>query len=132
MGCEAYGLIINTNFGSFEQFSKTPILIGSENYSRCIEHSSCKNYILIRGEFHVYILNLMEQTISIYKATIRGVENTWSEEQAIYGNKKYHIGSFSRQYYLQFPFVHKEKFLSFLGKYEALRREQISAAVNAT
>jgi len=131
MGCDAYGLIINTNFGNFEQFAKTPILVGTDDYSNCIQHSSCRKYILIRGEFHVYILNLIDQTISVYKATIRGESGVWSEEQAIYGKEKYHINSFSRHYYLQFPFVHKQQFYSVLAKYEALRKEQINVALNA-
>jgi hypothetical protein len=140
MGCEAFGIIIKTAYGDFDIFKDMPILVGDENYRNCIEVSACNKYIKLRGEFGVYILNTQDQSVSIYKATIRanvidtrdfdeGIE--WSEEQAIYGKFKTHINSFSSHLYLQFPFVKKEHFHSVLKNYETLRVKQIKEAVNA-
>lgn len=131
MGCDAYGVIIKTNFGDFDIFRDVPILIGHTDHSKCIEHSKCNRYLLLRGEFGTYILDIKDQSISVYKTTIRGANNEWSEEQAIFGKDKDHINGFSRHYYLQFPFVRQKSFYEILGKYEALRKEQIEAAVNA-
>jgi hypothetical protein len=131
MGCDAYGITIKTNFGDFDVFEDVPILIGHIDHSRCIEQSSCKRYILLKGEFGTYILDIKDQSISIYKTTIRGTNNEWSEEQAIFGKDKTHINGFSLHYYLQFPFVRQQKFNEILEKYEALRKEQIKVAVNA-
>jgi hypothetical protein len=131
MGCDAYGITIKTNFGDFDVFKDVPILIGHTDHSRCIEQSNCKRYLLLMGEFGTYILDIKDQSISIYKTTIRGSNNEWSEEQAIFGKDKTHINGFSLHYYLQFPFVRQKIFYEILGKYEALRKEQIEAAVNA-
>lgn len=131
MGCDAYGMTLKTNFGDFDLFKDTLILIGHTDCSKHIEQSTCKRYVLLKGEFGIYILDIKDQSISIYKTTIRGENNEWSEEQAIFGKDKIHINGFSRQYYLQFPFVRQASFYKVLGKYELLRKEQIQAAVNA-
>jgi hypothetical protein len=140
MGCEAFGLIIKTAYGDFEIFKDMPILVGSENYQDRIEISSCNKYIKILGSFGVYILDVHDQSVSIYKTTIRanvidtrgfGEGSEWSEEQAIYGAVKTHIDSFKSHFYLQFPFIKKEHFQSTLESYETLRIKQIKEAVNA-
>jgi hypothetical protein len=131
MGCDAYGVVINTNFGCFDIFADVPVLIGHTETSRCITQSSCKRYILIEGEFGTYFLDIKDQTISIYKTTIRGVSNTWSEEQAIYGCEQIHIKGFSKTYYLQFPFVKQSEFNLVKKKFESMRKQQIREAVNA-
>lgn len=131
MGCDAYGLSIKTNFGDFDIFKDTPILIGNKDYSKCIEQSECTRYLLLRGEFGIYILDIKDQSVSAYKVTVRGSSNEWSEEQAIYGKVKSHIKGFARHYYLQFPFVRQNKFLQTVADYDALRRRQIKESLNA-
>ena len=131
MGCDAYGITIKTSFGAFDIFKDVPIMIGSTDHSKYLEQSSCKRYLLLKGEFGTYILDIKDQSISIYKTTVHGVNNEWSEEQAIFGKDKTHINGFSRHYYLQFPFVKQQSFYEIVGKYEALRKVQIEAAVNA-
>ena len=130
MGCDAYGIIIKTNFGDFDIFKDIPILIGNTDHSKYIEQSKCKRYLLPRSDFGTYILDIKDQSISIYKITMRGPNNEWIEEQAIFGKDKNHIGGFSRHYYLQYPFVRKESFHETLKKYETLRKVQIETAVN--
>jgi len=119
MGCDGYGVVIKSNFGNIDIFKTVPILIGHSDHSKCIEHSSCKKYLLLKGEFGTYILNIKEQSISIYKITVRGLNNEWSEEQAIFGSEKKHINSFSSHYYLQFPFIHQKSFHDVVEKYES-------------
>lgn len=131
MGCDAYGLSIKTSHGDFDIFKSTPILVGHTDYKKCIEQSTCQNFALIRGSFATYILDIENQSVSTYKVTIRGLDNAWSEEQAIYGKSKMHINGFSRPYYLQYPFVKKQLFHQTFEKYEELRRKQIEEAVNA-
>ena len=131
MGCDAYGVVIKTNFGDFDIFKDTPILIGHTDHSKCIEKSECNRYLLLKGEFGKYIIDIKDQSISVYRITIRGINNEWSEEQAIYGKDKCHIKGFSHHYYLQYPFVRQASFYEVLGKYEALRKQQIEAAVNS-
>jgi hypothetical protein len=131
MGCDAYGIIIRTNFGDLDIFRDVPILIGHTDHSKCIEQSKCNRYLLLRGVFGTYILDIKDQSVSVYKATIRGSSNEWSEEQAIFGRDKTHINGFSRHYYLQFPFVRQKAFYEIFEKYEALRIEQIKSAVDA-
>ena len=131
MGCDAYGVVIKTNFGVFDLFKETPILIGNTDHSRVIIHSKCHRYLLLKGSFGTYILDIKDQAISIYKTTIRGAGSEWSEEQAIFGKGKTHIKGFNQTYYLQFPFVRQEQFNEVLSKYESLRKKQIEEAVNA-
>lgn len=130
MGCEAYGVVIRTNFGNFDVFRDIPILVGHTNHSKCIIQSECNDYILILGSFGQYILDIKDQTISIYKITIRGSDNEWCEENPIFGKDRIHIKGFSKHYYLQFPFVRQSQFNEVLSKYESLRRIQIEVAVN--
>lgn len=131
MGCDAYGVVIKTNFGCFEIFKDIPVLIGHTDHSKCISQSECKRYLLVKGGFGTYILDIKEQSISIYKTTIRGKNNEWSEEQAIFGKDKTHIKGFDQTYYLQFPFVRQAQFNEVFSKFECLRKRQIEAAVNA-
>lgn len=131
MGCDAYGVVIATNFGVFDIFKETPVLIGSKDHSKCITQSDCNRYLLLKGSFGTYILDIKDQSISIYKTTICGETNEWSEEQAIFGKDKIHINGFSQHYYLQFPFVRQTQFNEVLARYKSLRKEQIEAAVNA-
>lgn len=131
MGCDAYGVVIKTNFGNFDLFKDTPVLIGHTDHSKVIIPSKCKRYLLVKGCFGTYILDIKDQSISVYKTTIRGAGNEWSEEQAIFGKDKTHIKGFDQTYYIQFPFVRQAKFNEVLSKYESLRKKQIEAAVNA-
>lgn len=131
MGCDAYGLIINTNFGRFDVFSDIPVIVGYTDHTKCVIQSSCKRYILVQGESDTYILDIKDQTVSLYKTTIRGDGNTWSEEQAIYGSERAHIKGFPKTYYLQFPFVKQSQFSQFKTKFDNLRKQQIKDAVNA-
>ncbi|MBR7630936.1 hypothetical protein KAT72_18400 [Aeromonas popoffii] len=131
MGCDAFGVVIKTNFGNFDLFKNTPIIIGNTDHSKVIVQSKCKRYLLVKGSFDTYILDIKDQSISIYKKTIRGTGNEWSEEQAIFGKDKTHIKGFDQTYYLQFPFVRQSEFNAVLSKYESLRKAQIEVAVNA-
>ena len=70
MGCYAYGFVIKTNFGNFVIFKETPILIGHTDHSKCIAQSDCKRYLLVKGGFGTYILDIKDQSISINKTTI--------------------------------------------------------------
>lgn len=131
MGCDAYGVIITTNFGVFDFLKDKQVLIGSQDYSRIIEQSSCKRYLLIKAAFTTYLLDIKEQAVSVYKTSIRGSSGEWCEEQAIYGKKSEHIKGFSAHYFLQFPFVKQDKFDLVFAGFERLRRRQIEEAVNA-
>lgn len=133
MGCPSYGLIINTNFGQVDVFREIPIVIGSENYRQQIDQSTCSRYLSISSDFGIYILDIKDQSISIFKITIRSNDGAWSEEQAIYGSNEEHIKGFShnKQYFLQFPFVRKNKFLEILNDYKTMRQKQIAVAKNA-
>ena len=131
MGCEAYGIVIKTKKGIFDTFSNIPVLVGTEDYSECLEQSSCMQYVLLYGAFGTYILDIENQAVSAYKTTVRTLKGEWSEEQAIFGSEKKHINGFSRHIYLQFPFVSKNEFLTVLKKYESFREQQIEEAVNA-
>ncbi len=74
---------------------------------------------------------MKNQTVSVYKTTIKTENNEWSEEQAIYGRDKTHLNGFNRHYYLQFPFVKKDEFESVYESYKILRQHQIEEAACA-
>ena len=131
MGCDAYGMTIKTNFGEIETFRDVPVMIGQTDYSKFVEQSSCKGYLLIKGAFATYIVDIKDQTISVYRATVRGVNNEWCDENPIYGKETRHVQGFSRHYHLQFPFVRKDRFHQVFRDYEALRRRQIQELTSA-
>lgn len=131
MGCDSYGLTITTNFGVIETFSDIQILIGQSDYSKIVEQSACKRYLLIKGAFATYIVDIKDQSISVYRATVRGIDDEWSEENAIYGKETHHIRGFSRHYHLQFPFVRKDNFHQVFCEYESLRRRQMQELTGA-
>src|SRR5690606_24538945 len=101
MGCDAYGVMIKTNFGCFDIFKDIPVLIGHADHSKCISQSECKRYLLVKACIGTYILDVKEQSISIYKTTFRGKNNECCEELAIFAKEKTHIQGFSQTYYLQ-------------------------------
>ena len=124
MGCDAYGIIIKTDYGTIDIFKDEHILVGHTDYSKCIEHSKCKKYLLVKGDFATYIIDIKKQSIALYKITIHD-ENIWSEERAIFGKEKKHINGFLGHYYLQFPFIKKDNFLKTVNQYKILRKQQI-------
>lgn len=75
MGCDAYGISIKTNFGDFDIFKDVPIFIGHTDYLKCIEQSKCSRYLCLKGAFGTYILDIKDQSISVYKTTLRGANN---------------------------------------------------------
>lgn len=131
MGCDAYGMIIKTNFGDIETFKDVPIMIGQTDYSKCVEQSLCTRYLSIKGAFATYIVDIKDQAISVYRATVRGVNNECCDENPIYGKETHHVKGLSRHYYLQFPFVRKDRFTKVYEDYEALRRKQIQELTDA-
>jgi len=131
MGCESYGIRIKTKNGDFDNFSNLPVIVGHDDPARCTEESSCGKYYRVSGAFTTWILDLQNQSICVYKTTIRTPEYEWSEEQAIYGKDRLHISTFTRHYYLQFPFVGKTEFEEFYNKYVSMRIKQITQAANA-
>jgi len=128
MGCDAYGIAIRTNFGELDVFRNIPIMIGQTDHTKVIEQSSCNDYLLIRGAFATFMINIKDQTISVFRATARGLNNEWSDENPIYGKNTHHIRGFSRHYHLQFPFVKKDHFHQVFDDYKALRARQIQEA----
>ena len=133
MGCPSYGMTINTNFGSIDCFKEIRIVIGSENYRKQIEQSACSRYLRLWSDFGTYIIDIKDQSISVFQITVRGDDGEWSEEQAVFGSQTEHVKGFSdrRTYYLQFPFVRKDKFLEVLTEYTELRKKQMAEARNA-
>jgi hypothetical protein len=131
MGSDSYGIRIETNSGNFDNFTKLPVLVGHDDYEGCTEVSTCNRYFLITGAFTTWILDIKDQAISVYKTTIRTEDAEWSEEQAIFGKHRHHISSFDRHYYLQFPFVDKDKFEAVYQNYTTLRIRQIYEATHA-
>ena len=130
-GCEAFGITISTNFGVIDVFADSHVLVGHTDRSKCIEQSNCSRYLLLRTAFDTFIIDIKDQAISVYKTTIWGKGNEWTEEQAIYGNEKTHVSGFSRNYYLQFPFVRKAHFKQTFNNFKQMRIEQIATAVAA-
>ena len=131
MGAEAFGLKVITETGEFNSLWDEPVLVGDDDYSKVIEKSNDGNALCINGQFATYILNLKENTISLYKVTVRGSNNEWSEETPIFGPDKTHISGFKKHYYIQFPFVKDIELHTYVSKYVQLRQTQIEEAVNA-
>lgn len=130
MGCQAYGISIETNFGNFEVFRQAPILVGHTDYDKQLSQSKCTRYIALHGSFATYLLDIKDQSIAIYRMTIRGKNNQLSEENAILGKRRFHISGFSQSYFLQFPFIKKECFNDAVEHYIERRQQQMAEAMN--
>ena len=131
MGVEAFGLQVTTMYGEFTSLWHEPILVNTLDYSEAIEKAKDGNMLCVRGLFATYILKLRENTISVYRVTIRGENGEWSEETPIYGSETTHINGFSSHYYIQFPFVPDSKLQHYISRYSDLRRAQIEQARSA-
>ncbi len=131
MGAEAFGLRVTTEVGEFNCLWDEPVLVGDDDYSKVIEKSNDGYTLCINGQFATYILNLKENTIALYKVTVRGKNNEWSEETPIFGSEKTHLSGFKKHYYIQFPFVKDNELNEYVSKYVQLRQAQIEEAVNA-
>lgn len=136
MGCTAYGINIKAVNGEFKSLEAAPILVGSDDWKNIVEASTCCRYLVIHGQFCIYILDLEEISVSLYRATIRGRigewdegVTVWSEETPICGSNTFHLNGVSgKHYYLQFPFVRDSEFSNFFDSYHALRMQQIIQA----
>lgn len=96
MGAEAYGVTIKTNYGDFDLFAETPVLVGSDDARSRLEISKCGNYAKLEGAFSTWVLDIRNHSVSVLKATIRTENDEWCEEQAIFGSSRAHLNGFKR------------------------------------
>jgi hypothetical protein len=131
-GAKKFGLIIKTTKGSIDVFEKEIIFVGSDEseLKKKIFKDESDNFYIIEGTFFTYIFNPESEEFSIYKATLRGEDGIWCEENPILGKKVYHINSHKQHFYIQFPFIRHSEFAVVWHKYEQKRLEQISQFKN--
>jgi hypothetical protein len=132
MGCDAWGLSVTAGTYSFGALVAHPVLIGDDNWSSRIHESTCGNYLIVDGAFFTFVLAVKDQSLALYKATIRGDDQVWCEETPIYKTETVHLnGANGKHYYLQYPFVTDSQFWDAFHVYEQLRLTQIGYAKNA-
>lgn len=131
-GAEKFGLIIKTAKGPIDLFEKETVFVdlGESELKKKIFKDESGNLYIIEGAFFTYIFNPESEEFSIYKATIRGENGIWCEENPILGKKVHHINSHKQHYYIQFPFIHHSEFAVVWQKYEQKRLEQIDRLKN--
>jgi hypothetical protein len=132
MGCEAWGLSVDGGGWGFSALCAHPVLVGSADWEERTHQSLCGKFLVVEGAFFTFVLSLEDQTLSLYKATVRDNNGTWCEETPIYREDTRHLdGQNGKHYYIQFPFFPDEKFWEEFRAYEKLRLAQIEHARHA-
>ncbi|WP_428241179.1 hypothetical protein [Gynuella sp.] len=140
MGAMGYGLTIRTSYGTYDFLKDVPVLIGSTHYETVVDISNDERYFKILSPDVTYILDSKHMKASIYRIAVRAaIEGddgrsesiVYSEENCVFGQETQHINGFREHIYLQCPWVGQDQILSLVGKYQALRENQLKAAIHA-
>lgn len=127
MGADAYGIAIECNGTTMDALWETPVIVTSASPTVDTEESADGRYLVVSGFFATYIFDLIDLTISLFRATIRNRHGICLEENPILGTDVRHFNGVSgNHYYIQFPFVSSDEFNGTLQKYERKRLIQIS------
>lgn len=135
MGTNGFGITIINKDVTINVFDKEIIFASAEkkiNIENYIDYSNDSKYLIIEGAFFTYIIDLIDNTISIYQCTIKDANGAWSEEIPIMGNNKTHINTKKRHYYIQYPFFTQSEFTNKWNYYKWKRLEQINEMINGS
>ena len=97
-------------------------------YEDFAEFSADGRFLLLLGEFSVFVIDIEVGTLALFKDTIRSPHGIWCEETPILGRDICHVSGTRRHYYLQFPFLSEADFTKQRGIYHELRLRQIEEA----
>lgn len=126
MGADAYGISIDCEGKAIKCLWETPVIVTAGDPTIDSEESSDGNYLIVKGAFATYLFDLTEMTISMFKATIRGRDGIWTEENPILGTEVRHFnGTSGKHYYVQYPFLGDFEFNRVWKRYEEKRLEQL-------
>lgn len=135
MGVNGHGLSVMCRKGRFSALRSVIVLASSDPDSPPVstDLSTDGRYLVVNGDFATYVFDLDEIKISLYRATVRGAEGVWCEENPIQGREVTHFNVQSgRHYYIQFPFIGDAEFNDAWSRYLAKRLVQIGAMKNET
>src|SRR5258708_1364961 len=91
MGAEGFGVRVYADSGNVEclsdeiVFSKPPEAVTSNWHEAFLDSSFDGIFLIIRGIFTTFVLNLENLSLSLFKDTIRTEDGVWCEETAIFG-----------------------------------------------
>ena len=132
MGAEGHGLILYINGHSYDALADSIVFcnVNQQEAGKFIDYSCDDNYLIIKGFFDTYIIDLKNATISLFRITLRDI-GMWCEESPIYGNIQTHInGKNGKHYFIQFPFIPFASFNKIKEQYIVLRIHQINEMKN--
>ena len=133
MGCEGHGIVFVIDGTRYDALAKQIVFcnVTRESVSEYLCYSRDRRYLIAKGIFDTYVIDLSERLISLYKVTVRDSE-IWSEETAVWGAKRTHVsGEDGNHYYIQFPFVPFSDFMSLRQNYTFKRIAQLRDQTNA-
>lgn len=124
---QAVGLKIQHLDRSFDVLEKAEVFLCSNlNYKAQIRTSPCNRFDLIEGDRNSFIIDKLQETISISRAVFRVDGSIICEERPIAGQGIHGI-DFARTY---FPFVPFDRFWKVWNGYVEFRKRQIAELRN--
>ncbi len=131
MGAEGFGISFIFDDKIYDFLSDLVVFcnVTNESVTKHLTYSIDNKYLIVKGIFDTYVIDVYEREISLYKVTIR-TNQIWSEETAVWGSQVRHInGGDGSHYYIQFPFVPFNCFNRKREEFETLRIKQLNELV---
>lgn len=127
---ELMGLYIRHQDRSFDVLEKAEVFPCNCCYEieTKIWTSKCNRYDVIEGRIYTFVIDKLEEKISVAKARFRVDDMTFCEETPIAGNERLSISDekSDQSCSISFPFFAFEQFWSAWNGYVELRRQQIA------
>lgn len=137
MGAEGFGTSIVVKGKSIRCLEKEIVFAAPGNLAsnwreERVEFSADGRFLILHGEFSIFIVDIENGSLSLFKDTVRSPGGIWCEETPIFGRDTCHISGTRRHYYLQFPFFSEADFTTQRRVYHDLRLRQIKEAKDKT
>lgn len=127
---ELMGLYMSHQGRSFDVLEKAEVFPCNDNQSieTKIWTSRCNRYDVIEGRLYTFVIDKLEEKISVAKAEFRVDDLTFCEEKPIAGRERVRIGGdkSGQSCVTDFPFFTFDKFRAAWKGYVELRKQQIA------
>ena len=127
MGAEGHGIVLIIDGERHEMLSDRIVFCNftKDSAGEHILYSTDKRYLIIKGIFDTYVIDIAAKSIALFRVTVRD-SNIWSEETAVLGSTRTHLnGEDGEHYFVQFPFVEFRDFNRIRQEYEFTRIAQL-------
>lgn len=135
MGASVDGLIIRHGEKEWDVLKSTEVFFcgNPQRLKESIKTTKCNRFDVIKGWDFTFVVDKVEESLSVARARYRIDYTTFCDETPIYGNEEQYLECASGEVLgrVYFPFVPFDRFWAAWGEYVALRKEQVAVMRDA-